>query len=71
MMIKLIYAITFHNKAKNLGRYYQNVPNSTLSIWQKGTHFVSNFLLFANYPHDSDIPYPIDQNRTPRHNGCS
>ena len=47
MMIKLRYTITFHNKAKNLGRYYQNVLNSTFSIWQKGAHFVSNFLLFA------------------------
>ena len=47
MMIKLRYTITFHNKAKNLERYYQNVLNSTFSIWQKGAHFVSNFLLFA------------------------
>ena len=49
MMIKLRYTITFHNMAKNLERYYQNVLNSTFSIWQKGAHFVSNFLLFAIY----------------------
>ena len=49
MMIKVRYTVNFHNKAKNLGRYYQNVLNSTFSILQKGPHFVSNFLLSAIY----------------------
>ena len=47
MMIKLRHTITFYSKAKNSERYYQNVLHSTFSIWQKGAHFMSNFLLFA------------------------